>query len=203
MLLALMMVAGCTTKQPPKPVLQNRSLPRGKPGCGIVVALTGITQPHLVRLSVDENGLVALPELGMVHVAGKTPRMAAQDIRELYIAKGVYANVTVQVAFLDEHHVPSAGAPEAGGVIPQTTLHLAAVRAMQIANKEAQRKYKVAPFKAEHGVARLRQDRWHWHGVMALGKYEFVADISFNRDGTDPAASVQAFAREKVRRGER
>jgi protein involved in polysaccharide export with SLBB domain len=68
------------------------------PGDEVEVRLIGTPQETTIRDLVDENGCIALPDLGeRVHVAGKSTSEAERMIIQLYVDGGHRKAMTVVV----------------------------------------------------------------------------------------------------------
>ena len=66
--------------------------------------------------------------------------------------------------------------------------------AVQLANKEARRLYRVEPFQVVSGELRFERNRWHWQGAGVVGQFEIFARVSFRPDQSDAQVQVDMFS---------
>jgi polysaccharide export outer membrane protein len=96
-----------------------------------------------IRLRVRDDGTVALPLIGSVAVAGKTPGQFAEDVRQAYIKGGYFTKtvVNVEVVTYLSRSVTVLGAVRNPGVValvrPTTLSHIVAQTGGQIENANA------------------------------------------------------------------
>jgi protein involved in polysaccharide export with SLBB domain len=68
-----------------------------RPGDSLSVALQGVPDPSVNTVQIDDQGLISLPFIGVVQVAGMTIAELSQRIRETYVARKIYTTVDVSV----------------------------------------------------------------------------------------------------------
>ena len=68
-----------------------------KPGDVVQIYLRGIPSAEVIEGSVDENGMVSLPFINEVMAAGRTASELSRNIRSVYLERGIYQNISVNV----------------------------------------------------------------------------------------------------------
>jgi protein involved in polysaccharide export with SLBB domain len=86
-------------------------------GDTMTVALTGIPDPSNNPVQIDDQGLINLPFLGALPAAGLTTNELSQKIREAYIARKFYTEISVSVS-VTERYIYVGGEVNHPGRIP-------------------------------------------------------------------------------------
>ena len=97
----LLLVAGCTTEavSPANPAIPlPASTAQLRSGDSLTIALQGVPDASTNSVQIDEQGLISLPFIGMLPVAGLSTAELSQRIRETYITKKIYMTVDVSVS---------------------------------------------------------------------------------------------------------
>ncbi len=68
-----------------------------KIGDGIQVFLRGIPAPDMIEDIIDEVGMISLPLINNVQAAGLTSSELERSIRQVYLDKDIYRNISVNV----------------------------------------------------------------------------------------------------------
>ena len=68
-----------------------------KPGDVVQIYLRGIPTAEMIEGTVDENGMVSLPFINEVLASGQTASELARSIRNVYLERGIYQNISVNV----------------------------------------------------------------------------------------------------------
>lgn len=133
---ALVFAAGCATggsdssrANPQIPV--PASTAQLRPGDSLTIALQGVPDPSTNSVQIDEQGLISLPFIGVLHAAGVSTAELAQRIRETYVTKKIYTVVDVSVS-VTERFVYVGGEVQRPGRIIWTP-DLTAAKAIQAA----------------------------------------------------------------------
>lgn len=106
-LAAFAVAAGCGT--PAGNVGANPKIPSSesaaalRTGDSLVVALQGVPDPSSNSVQVDDQGLITLPYIGTIKVAGVTTAALSQRIRDAYLTKKIYMSVDVSVAVTERY----------------------------------------------------------------------------------------------------
>jgi polysaccharide biosynthesis/export protein VpsN len=103
-LLALSAGCGTTAVTPANPQIPvTASTAQLRPGDSLNIALQGVPDPSTNTVQIDEQGLISLPFIGTLPVAGLTTAELSQRIRETYIAKKIYTSVNVSVSVTERY----------------------------------------------------------------------------------------------------
>lgn len=132
----LVFTAGCATgggdtsrANPQIPV--PASTAQLRPGDSLTIALQGVPDPSTNAVQIDDQGLISLPFVGVLHAAGVSTADLAQRIRETYVTKKIYTVVDVSVS-VTERFVYIGGEVQRPGRIIWTP-DLTAAKAIQAA----------------------------------------------------------------------
>ena len=130
----LCVVAGCaseatTAANPQIPEIASTAQLRA--GDSLTIALKGVPDATTNSVQIDEQGLISLPFIGMLPIAGLSTAELSQRIRETYIAKKIYTTVDVSVS-VTERYVYVGGEVQRPGRIIWTP-DLTAAKAIQSA----------------------------------------------------------------------
>jgi polysaccharide biosynthesis/export protein VpsN len=103
-LLGLSASCGTTAVTPKNPEIPvTASTAQLRPGDSLNIALQGVPDPSTNTVQIDEQGLISLPFVGTLPVAGLTTADLSQRIRETYIAKKIYTSVNVSVSVTERY----------------------------------------------------------------------------------------------------
>ncbi len=69
-----------------------------KVGDVVQVFLRGIPTPEVVDSNIDEHGMISLPLINEVQAAGQSASELARSVRQIYLDRGLYKNISVTVA---------------------------------------------------------------------------------------------------------
>ena len=97
----LAFAAGCATRTVPPVIPQipeTGSTAQLRPGDSLTIALQGVPDPSSNTVQIDDQGLISLPYIGTMPVAGATIAEVSQRIRETYISRKIYMTVDVSVS---------------------------------------------------------------------------------------------------------
>lgn len=99
-------LAGCATEavtasNPAVPV--PTSTAQLRPGDSLTIALQGVPDASTNTVQIDEQGLISLPFIGAVTVAGLSTNELSQRIRETYVARKIYTTVDVSVSVTERY----------------------------------------------------------------------------------------------------
>ena len=99
-------VAGCATDavtatNPQIPVTASTAQLRS--GDSLTIALQGVPDATTSSVQIDEQGLISLPFIGTLPIAGLSTAELSQRIRETYIAKKIYTTVDVSVSVTERY----------------------------------------------------------------------------------------------------
>ncbi|HET7534812.1 MAG TPA: polysaccharide biosynthesis/export family protein [Candidatus Didemnitutus sp.] len=117
------LLAGCTSGDVSPVHGNNPKLPAAhisaqlRPGDSLTVALTGIPDPSNNLVQIDEQGLINLPFLGAVTAANLTTNELSQKIRQAYLDRKFYTEISVSVA-VTERYIYVGGEVQHPGRIP-------------------------------------------------------------------------------------
>ncbi len=67
-------------------------------GDGIVVSLQSIPDASSVPVQIDDRGIISLPYIGQIEVAGMTESKIAEKVRAAYIEQNIYPSIDVSVS---------------------------------------------------------------------------------------------------------
>ncbi len=68
-----------------------------KPGDVVQIFLRGIPAPEAIESVIDERGMISMPFVDEVMAAGQSASELGRAIRQLYMDKGIYKNISVSV----------------------------------------------------------------------------------------------------------
>jgi polysaccharide export outer membrane protein len=133
-LAALCVVAGCATDgataaNPQIPATTSTAQLRS--GDSLTIALQGVPDATTNSVQIDEQGLISLPFIGTLPIAGLSTAELSQRIRETYIAKKIYTTLDVSVS-VTERYIYVGGEVQRPGRIVWTP-DLTAAKAIQSA----------------------------------------------------------------------
>lgn len=74
-----------------------------RPGDSLIIAIQGVPDPTSNNVQVDEQGLVSLPYIGLIHAAGQTTAALSQEIRDTYLSKKFYTALDVSVTVTERY----------------------------------------------------------------------------------------------------
>jgi polysaccharide biosynthesis/export protein VpsN len=121
-LAALALLTGCETTAGaaaaanPK-VAAAASAGQLRPGDSLTVTLSGIPDSSTNPVQIDDQGAISLPFLGVIPAAGLNTGELSQTIREAYIGRRFYTEISVSVA-VTERYVYIGGEVQRPGRIP-------------------------------------------------------------------------------------
>lgn len=88
-----------------------------RPGDTLTVTLSGIPDPSMHPVQIDEQGSISLPFLGVITAAGLNTGELSQAIRDAYIGRKFYTAISVSVT-VTERYVYIGGEVQRPGRIP-------------------------------------------------------------------------------------
>ncbi len=94
---------GCETTGSTATTRTNPKIPEAassallRPGDSLGITLQGIPDPSTHNVQIDDQGLISLPYIGGITVAGLTASDLSAKIRETYISKDYYKTINVSV----------------------------------------------------------------------------------------------------------
>jgi protein involved in polysaccharide export with SLBB domain len=96
------LLGGCTSGTGPyaganPKVAASSSTAQLRPGDSLTVSLTGIPDPTTNPVQIDEQGFISLPFLGTVTAAGLTTGELSQAVRQAYLDRKFYTEISVSV----------------------------------------------------------------------------------------------------------
>jgi polysaccharide export outer membrane protein len=122
-LLLAALVTGCTSGDissvrgtNPK-VAASHTSAQLRSGDTMTVSLTGIPDPSNNPVQIDDQGLINLPFLGSITAAGLTTNELGQQIRQAYIDRKFYTEISVSVN-VTERYIYVGGEVQHPGRIP-------------------------------------------------------------------------------------
>jgi len=133
--LAGILLAGCSSVAPA--TATNPLIPETgsnavlRSGDILDIALQGIPDPSPNTVSIDEQGLITLPYIGSIQAAGLSTADLSQQIRETYINRRIYTNVTASVRVTERYVYVGGEVASPGRII--WTPDLTATKAIQAA----------------------------------------------------------------------
>jgi protein involved in polysaccharide export with SLBB domain len=74
-----------------------------RPGDTLTVSLTGIPDPTNSPVQIDEQGLISLQYLGTITAGGLTTNELSQTIRQAYISRKFYTELSVSVTVTERY----------------------------------------------------------------------------------------------------
>ncbi len=98
-------------------VAESASAGQLRPGDSLTVTLSGIPDPSNSQVQIDEQGSISLPFLGVIPAAGLNTGELSQAIRDAYIGRRFYTEISVSVA-VTERYVYIGGEVQRPGRIP-------------------------------------------------------------------------------------
>lgn len=87
---------------------------RLKPGDPVAIRLTGIPKEELIEDIIDEDGYVTMSFINRVHAAGRTSAELEREIRQTYLDRKIYKDVTVNVVARAQGYYVRGEVREAG-----------------------------------------------------------------------------------------
>ncbi len=88
-----------------------------RPGDSLTVVLSGIPDPSNNPVQIDEQGMINLPFLGTIPAANLTTSDLGQKIRQAYLDRKFYTEISVSVA-VTERYIYVGGEVQHPGRIP-------------------------------------------------------------------------------------
>jgi polysaccharide export outer membrane protein len=104
----IMLLGGCVTDSSSPAGTNPRvaaatSSAQLRPGDTLTVSLTGIPDPSTNPVQIDEQGLISLLYLGTITAAGLTTNELSQAIRQAYVDRKFYTQLSVSVTVTERY----------------------------------------------------------------------------------------------------